>query len=58
VVKAIEHDRVEVAVAPLQQRLAAHLALASPVLGVRAQSGSAGQKAAASIASGHSTDKR
>ena len=58
VVKAIEHDRVEVVVAPLQQRLAAHLALASPGLGVRAQSGSAGQKAAESIASGHSSDKR
>jgi short-subunit dehydrogenase len=58
VVKAIEHDRVEVAVAPLQQRLAAHLALASPGLGARAQSGSAGQKAADAIASGHSDDKR
>lgn len=58
VVKAIENDRVEVAVAPLQQRLAAHLALASPGLGARAQSGKAGQKAAEEIASGHSRDKR
>jgi short-subunit dehydrogenase len=58
VVKAIEGNRVEVVVAPLQQRLAAHLALASPSLGARAQSGSAGQKAAEAIASGHSTEKR
>jgi short-subunit dehydrogenase len=58
VVKAIENDRVEVAVAPLQQRFAAHLALASPSLGAKAQSGKAGQKAAEAIASGHSADKR
>jgi short-subunit dehydrogenase len=58
VVRAIEKDRVEVVVAPVQQRLAAHVALASPALSARAQSGSAGQKAAAAIASGHSPDKR
>jgi short-subunit dehydrogenase len=57
-VKAIEKDKVEIAVAPLPQRLGAHLALASPTLGVKAQSGSAGQKAAQAIADGHSPDKR
>jgi short-subunit dehydrogenase len=57
-VKAIEHDKVEIAVAPLPQRFGAHLALVSPALGVRAQSGSAGQKAAKAIADGHPPDKR
>jgi short-subunit dehydrogenase len=57
-VKAIERNRVEVAVAPLQQRAAAHFALASPSLSARAQSGSAGQKAAEAIAKGHPADKR
>jgi short-subunit dehydrogenase len=58
VVRAIEKDRVEIAVAPVQQRLGAHLALISPGLGVKAQSGSAGQKTAEAIAKGHSADKR
>lgn len=58
VVKAIERNKVEVTVAPLPQRAGAHLALISPALGVKAQSGSAGQKAAKDIASGHSADKR
>jgi short-subunit dehydrogenase len=57
-VKAIEADRVEIAVAPIQQRIGAHLALISPSAGVRAQSGSAGQKAAQAIADGHSPEKR
>lgn len=58
VVNAIEKNKVEVAVAPLQQRISAHFALISPTLGVKAQSGSAGQKAAEAIAKGHSADKR
>jgi short-subunit dehydrogenase len=58
VVKAIEADRVEIAVAPLQQRFMAHFGLVSPSIAVRAQSGSAGQKAAGAIADGHSKDKR
>jgi short-subunit dehydrogenase len=58
VVKAIERNRVEIAVAPIQQRIGAHLALASPRISDRAQSGSTGQKAAEEIAAGHSTDKR
>jgi short-subunit dehydrogenase len=57
-VKAIERDKIEVAVAPIPQRFGAHLALASPALGVKAQSGSAGQKAAKAVADGHSPDKR
>jgi short-subunit dehydrogenase len=57
-VKAIERNKVEVTIAPLPQRAGAHLALISPSLSVRAQSGSAGQKAAESIAAGHSADKR
>ncbi|HKH64973.1 MAG TPA: SDR family NAD(P)-dependent oxidoreductase [Solirubrobacterales bacterium] len=58
VVKAIEHNRVELAVATPLLRAASHLALVSPGLSVRAQSGSAGQKAAEAIAKGHPADKR
>lgn len=58
VVKAIEGNRVEVTVAPLPQRLGAHIALMSPTIGLKAQSGSTGQKAAQEIADGHSPDKR
>jgi short-subunit dehydrogenase len=57
-VKAIERNKVEVAIAPLQQRAAAHFALVTPALSARAQSGSTGQKAAEAIAEGHPTDKR
>lgn len=57
-VKAIERNKVEVTVAPLPQRAGAHLALMSPALGVKVQSGSTGQKAAKAVADGHSPDKR
>ncbi len=57
-VKAIEHDKVEVAVAPLQLRAMSHFALATPAISVRAQRGSAGQKAAKAVADGHPPDKR
>jgi short-subunit dehydrogenase len=57
-VRAIENNKAEVAIAPLQQRVAAHFALVSPSLSVRAQSGSTGQKAAEAIAKGHPDDKR
>lgn len=57
-IKAIERNKVEVTVAPLPQRVGAHLALVSPSLGVKAQSGSAGQKAAKAVADGHPPDKR
>ena len=56
VVKAIEHNKVEVAVAPLMQRTLAHVGLATPGLSLKIQSGSAGQKAAAAVAKGQ-TDK-
>ncbi len=58
VVRAIERDKVELAVAPLPLRFASHFSLASPAISVRAQSGSTGQKAARAIADGHSEDKR
>ena len=58
VVKAIERDKVEVVVAPLQLRAISHFALAAPSISVRAQSGSAGQKAAKAVADGHPADKR
>ena len=57
-VKAIERNKVEVAVAPLQPAGRCPLALVSPGLSVKVQSGSAGQKAADEIAAGHPTDKR
>lgn len=58
VVKAVERDKVEVTVGPLVQRTLAHVGLASPRAAILAQSGSAGQKAAAEIAGGHPRDKR
>ncbi len=58
VVKAIVHDKLELTVGPLRQRALAHIGLASPRIALRAQSGSAGQKAASAIADGHSKDKR
>jgi short-subunit dehydrogenase len=57
VVKAIEHNKVEVTVAPIQQRMLAHFALTSPGISVKIASGDAGQKAAAAVADGQS-DKR
>jgi short-subunit dehydrogenase len=57
VVRAIEQNKVEIAVAPVQQRFLAHFALASPGIAVKAASGGAGQKAAANVASGQK-DKR
>ncbi len=56
VVRAIEHNKVEITVAPIQQRLLAHFALASPGISVKVASGDAGQKAAAAVAEGQ-TDK-
>jgi short-subunit dehydrogenase len=58
VVRAIERNKVEVTVATIQQRIGAHVALISPTISDKAQSGSAGQKAAEEIAAGHSSDKR
>jgi short-subunit dehydrogenase len=57
-VKAIERNRAEITIAPLSQRAAAHFALVSPAISVRAQSGGLGQKSAEAIAKGHPRDKR
>ncbi len=57
VVKAIEQNKVEISVAPIQQRLLAHFALASPGISVKVASGDSGQKAAAAVAKGQ-TNKR
>ena len=56
--KAIVEDKVEIAVAPLLDRVAAHAGLVSPTISVRAQSGSVGQRAAAEVTGAHSKDKR
>jgi short-subunit dehydrogenase len=57
VVRAIERDKVEVAVAPIRQRALAHLGLATPRISVRAQSGGTASRATKSIAAGQA-DKR
>jgi short-subunit dehydrogenase len=57
VVKAIEKNKVEITVAPPQQRFLAHFALTSPGIAVKIASGEQGQKAAAVVADGQS-DKR
>jgi short-subunit dehydrogenase len=57
VVKAIEKDRVEVAVAPLQQRALAHFSLATPAFASRIMSGGTAAKSADSV-SGGQRDKR
>jgi short-subunit dehydrogenase len=58
VVKAVEQDKVEIVVAPLVDRVAAHFSLISPGIAVRAQSGAAGQKASEAIATGHSENAK
>jgi short-subunit dehydrogenase len=55
---AIVSDRVEVAVAPFFDRVAAHAGMVSPRVAVLAQSGSVGQRAADAIAAGHVEAKR
>jgi len=52
VVKAIERNKPEIAVAPIQQRLLAHFALAAPGISVKIAAGESGQKAAAAVADG------
>ncbi len=54
VVRAIEKNKVEITVAPPQQRLLAHFALASPGMAVKIASGAQGQKAASAVADGQS----
>ncbi len=57
VVRAIERNKVEVTVAPVQQRLLAHFALTSPGIAVKVASGGAGQKAAAEVAAGQKSKR-
>jgi short-subunit dehydrogenase len=57
VVQAIEKNKVEITVAPPQQRFMAHFALASPGIAVKIASGAQGQKAASAVADGQA-DKR
>jgi len=57
-VKAIERNKLEAVVAPLQLRAMSHFALATPSISDRAQSGSAGQKAAKAVDDGHPPGKR
>lgn len=52
VVRAIESDKLEIAVAPIQQRFASHLALASPGFGLRVQSGGFARRAAEAATAG------
>lgn len=56
--RAIEDDRVEVAVGPRRQRMLAHISLVTPGFAVRAQSGATGQRAAEAVAAGHPKEKR
>ncbi|HEX5416403.1 MAG TPA: SDR family NAD(P)-dependent oxidoreductase [Chloroflexota bacterium] len=58
VTRAIEQNKVEVAVAPISQRALSHFALTSPAASVRIQSGSTGQRAAKAVADGHPEHKR
>lgn len=57
VVKVVERNKVEIAVAPIQQRVLAHFALSTPAISVKVASGDAGQKAAQSVVQGQ-LDKR
>ncbi len=57
VLKAIEHNKVEIAVAPLRQRVLAHFARSTPGISVKIASGDAGQKAAQAVVDGQ-LDKR
>jgi short-subunit dehydrogenase len=57
VVKAIEQNKVEIAVAPMRQRFLAHFALTSPGFSIKVASGDSGQKAAAAVVNGQ-LDKR
>ena len=57
VVRAIERDKIEVAVAPLRMRALAHLGLASPRVAMRATTGGGARKIADRVAEGQA-DKR
>jgi short-subunit dehydrogenase len=53
VVRAVERNRAEVGVGPLRQRALSHLALATPGLSARIQSGARAQRIAGRVDAGH-----
>jgi short-subunit dehydrogenase len=53
VVRAIARNRPELAVGPLRQRALAHIALATPAISARVQSGARAQRIAGRVDSGH-----
>jgi short-subunit dehydrogenase len=53
VVRAVERNPVEVAVAPIRQRALAHIGMAVPGFAVRAQSGGVAKRATKEIDAGH-----
>jgi short-subunit dehydrogenase len=53
VVRAVERNPVEIAVAPIRQRVLAHIGMAVPGLAVRAQSGGVAKRATREIDAGH-----
>lgn len=53
VVRAVERNPVEVAVAPIRQRALAHIGMAVPGLAVRAQSGGVAKRATDELDAGH-----
>lgn len=57
VVRAVERNKVEVAVAPLRQRALAHVGMAAPGLSVRMQSGSVAKRAADDLDAGHRSNR-
>jgi len=57
VVRAIERDKFEVAVAPLRQRALAHLGLASPRVAMRAITGGTASKTADRVAEGQANKR-
>src|ERR1700760_1162043 len=54
--RAIADDKVEITVAPILDRVAAHAGMVSPRASVIAQSGAVGQRAAAAVTEAHSKD--
>jgi short-subunit dehydrogenase len=57
VVRAIERDKMEVAVAPLRQRALAHLGLASPRVAMRAITGGTARRTADRVAAGQASKR-
>jgi short-subunit dehydrogenase len=58
VVRAVERDKAEISVAPIVDRALTYIALTSPGVTARVQSTSFSHRAAETVISGHSRDKR